>query len=36
LLSLHCDTGQGYFYARPLDAEAATQWLAVRAQASGG
>ncbi len=28
LSALHCDKGQGYFYARPLTAEAATQWLA--------
>ncbi len=31
--ALQCDKGQGYFYARPLDAEAATRWLAARAPA---
>ena len=33
LLALQCGKGQGYLYARPLDAEAATQWLAARAPA---
>jgi EAL domain-containing protein (putative c-di-GMP-specific phosphodiesterase class I) len=28
LRALQCDKGQGYFYARPLNAEALTQWLA--------
>jgi diguanylate cyclase (GGDEF)-like protein len=28
LRALHCDKGQGYFYAQPLDAVAATRWLA--------
>jgi diguanylate cyclase (GGDEF)-like protein len=35
LRALQCDKGQGYFYARPLDAEAATRWLAARAPAIG-
>jgi diguanylate cyclase (GGDEF)-like protein len=35
LHELQCDKGQGYFYARPLDAEAATRWLAARAPATG-
>jgi EAL domain-containing protein (putative c-di-GMP-specific phosphodiesterase class I) len=30
LSALQCDKGQGYFYARPLDANAATRWLAER------
>ena len=30
LRALQCDKGQGYLYARPLDAEAATTWLASR------
>ena len=30
LRSLNCDKGQGYLYARPLDADAATRWLAER------
>ena len=34
LRELLCDKGQGYFYARPLDAEAATRWLAARAPAN--
>ena len=33
LRELQCDKGQGYFYARPLDAEAATHWLAAHAPA---
>ena len=32
LRALQCDKGQGYFYARPLGADAATQWLAAQAQ----
>jgi diguanylate cyclase (GGDEF)-like protein len=28
LRALQCDKGQGYFYARPLNAEALTRWLA--------
>jgi diguanylate cyclase (GGDEF)-like protein len=31
LSALQCDKGQGYLYARPLDADAATRWLAERA-----
>jgi diguanylate cyclase (GGDEF)-like protein len=34
LWTLECDKGQGYFYARPLDAEAATRWLTSRAPAT--
>jgi diguanylate cyclase (GGDEF)-like protein len=34
LAALQCDKGQGYFYARPLDAEAATRWLAAREPAT--
>ena len=34
LRALECDKGQGYFYARPLDAEAATRWLAERTPAN--
>jgi len=34
LRALQCDKGQGYLYARPLDAEAATHWLAARAPAT--
>lgn len=30
LHALECDKGQGYLYARPLSAEAATRWLADR------
>jgi EAL domain-containing protein (putative c-di-GMP-specific phosphodiesterase class I) len=28
--SLGCDTGQGFHIARPLDADAITEWLAAR------
>ena len=35
LCALQCDKGQGYFYARPLDTDAATQWLAAQAPAAG-
>ncbi len=35
LRALQCDKGQGYFYARPLDAEAATRWLAAQAPSHG-
>ena len=34
LCALLCEKGQGYFYARPLDADAATAWLAARSLAS--
>jgi diguanylate cyclase (GGDEF)-like protein len=34
LAALQCDKGQGYLYARPLDADAATSWLAARAPAT--
>jgi len=34
LRALQCDRGQGYFYARPLDADAATRWLAESAPAA--
>ena len=34
LRALKCDNGQG-FYARPLDACAATNWLAVQVPAAG-
>jgi diguanylate cyclase (GGDEF)-like protein len=34
LRELQCDKGQGYFYAKPLTAEAATRWLAKRAPAN--
>jgi diguanylate cyclase (GGDEF)-like protein len=33
LRALQCDKGQGYLYARPLEAPAAAQWLATRAPA---
>ena len=33
LCALQCDKGQGYLYARPLDTEAATTWLAAQAPA---
>jgi len=33
LVALQCDKGQGYLYARPLGAQAATQWLAAQAPA---
>ena len=35
LHALECDKGQGYLYAKPLSAEAATCWLAERAPTSG-
>ena len=35
LHALECDKGQGYLYAKPLTAEAATCWLAERAPTSG-
>jgi diguanylate cyclase (GGDEF)-like protein len=34
LCALQCEKSQGYFYARPLDAESATDWLATRAPAN--
>ena len=34
LRALQCDKGQGYLYARPLETEAATHWLAARAPAA--
>ena len=34
LCALLCEKGQGYFYARPLDADAATAWLYARSPAT--
>jgi diguanylate cyclase (GGDEF)-like protein len=34
LATLECDKAQGYHYARPLDGEAATQWLQARRPAA--
>lgn len=34
LCALLCEKGQGFFYARPLDADAATTWLATRPPAT--
>jgi diguanylate cyclase (GGDEF)-like protein len=34
LCALQCEKSQGYFYAQPLDAESATDWLATRAPAN--
>ena len=31
LRSLRCDKGQGYLYAKPMDAEASTRWLSAQA-----
>ena len=35
LRTLKCDKGQGYLCARPLDASAATTWLAAQVPAAG-
>ncbi|MDP9045979.1 MAG: EAL domain-containing protein [Pseudomonadota bacterium] len=35
LQELQCDKGQGYYYAKPLNAEAATCWLTERARPAG-